>query len=252
MDEWAGKPYRLVLGVAMLPEEEEASLEEGATGAYDEYYVGLAELLVDSGLEDTIIRLGWEFNIGGFPWTPDEAEVFNAYWRSVVEAMRSVPGQELEFDWNVNNGPNPVDGSLYFPGAEWVDYVGVDVYDVSSRSYPYPDDCTQECRQQRQDEAWAGTIYGHERGLQFWSDFARDQGLPMSLPEWGLWDRPDDIGGGNNPSFIRRMHAFIHDEQNNVAYQAYFEFDSDETGQHSLEFAFPESGEVFRELFGPR
>ncbi len=72
----------------------------------------------------------------------------------------------------------------------------------------------------------------------------------MSLPEWGLWERPDGHGGGDNPYFIERMHEFIADPANNVAYQAYFEYDVKPDGNHRLR-DLKNSGRVFRELFAP-
>ena len=50
----------------------------------------------------------------------------------------------------------------------------------------------------------------------------------MTLPEWGLWQREDGHGGGDNPFFIEKMHAFITDPANNIAYQGYFDVDTDD------------------------
>jgi hypothetical protein len=162
--------------------------------------------------------------------------------------MRSVPGQKFEFDWNVNNGHNTVDAMDYYPGDDVVDYVGVDVYDVSwvGDSYPYPEGCDDACRTQRQDEAWT-EVYDDPRGLRFWAAFAASHGKPLSLPEWGLWERPDGHGGGENPAFIQRMHDFI--DTHDVAYQAYFEY-SAQDGPHRLMEDFPASAPVFLRLFG--
>jgi hypothetical protein len=63
-----------------------------------------------------------------------------------------------------------------------------------------------------------------------------------------MWERADQHGGGDNPEYLRRMHAFITDPKNRVAYQAYFEFDGSD-GPHRLMTTYPESGEVFRGLF---
>ena len=161
-------------------------------------------------------------------------------------------GQRFGLDWNVNNGDgNPYDAADYYPGDDVVDVVGVDVYDVSGApgTYPYPSACDDACRQERQTRAWNRHIYGGERGLAYWSRFAAAHGKPLSLPEWGLWDRPDGTGGGDDPMFVRRIHAFVTDPANNVLYQAYFEFDGGD-GSHRLMTTFPRSGAVFRELFG--
>lgn len=248
LDTWRGTDYRVVHGLAMLPvADQAATLEAGARGEYDQYFTELGQRLVEGGQADAILRLGWEFNLSHSRWHTEDPRVFIQYWRSIVEAMRSVPGQQFQFDWNVNNGNNAVDAADFYPGDDVVDYVGVDVYDMSwaNGTYPYPDDCDAECRQERQDTAWQD-IYDGKRGLAFWTRFAASHGKPVTLPEWGLWDRPDGHGGGENPSFIRRMHEYI--TTNNVAYHAYFEFNADD-GPHRLMETFPESAKEYQRLF---
>lgn len=248
--EWRGTRYRVVHGLAMLPESDPtATMEAGARGEYDHHYAALGRRLVDAGQADAILRLGWEFNLEGSRWTTGDPQVFVTYWRSVIAAMRSAPGQRFEFDWNVNNGTNAYDAQEYYPGDDVVDYVGVDAYDMAwiPDTYPYPADCDPSCRQARQDRAWRDGIYGGARGLGFWAQFAAQHRKPLSLPEWGLWERPDGHGGGENPSFIRRMHAFI--AANNVAYHAYFEYNAAD-GPHRLMETFPRSATEYRRLFG--
>jgi hypothetical protein len=84
--------------------------------------------------------------------------------------------------------------------------------------------------------------------LIYWSDYAKSKGKPMSIPEWGLWQRPDGHGGGDNPYFVKQMHAFIDDPQNRVAYQGYLEVDV-EDGNHRLK-TFKKAGKVYKQLFG--
>lgn len=87
--------------------------------------------------------------------------------------------------------------------------------------------------------------------MNTWAIFARTVGRPMSLPEWGLWQRPDGHGGGDNAYFIQQMMDFIADPQNNVAYHAYFEFDVGAGGTHELA-AMPSAGSKFQELAAER
>lgn len=252
---WQEHDYRIVYGLAMLPERDDldVSLAAGAQGKYNKHFRKLAENLVEYGQEDAILRLGWEFNLGNWRWHPEEKKDFIGYWREVVTTMRSVPGAEnLEFDWNPSNGGDHYDSTRFYPGDKFVDYVGVDVYDISwaDGTYPYPDDCSDKCRLKRQKAAWKN-VYDSNFGLKFWAEFAAQHDKPVSLPEWGLWDRTltDGHGGVDNPYFIRRMHEFIADPANNVAYHAYFQYDVGDNGNHMLS-SMPRSGRVFRELFG--
>ncbi|MCE0536592.1 hypothetical protein LWF15_13850 [Kineosporia rhizophila] len=253
-DEWADTPYRLVYGVPLLPTDVEGvSIQAGAAGDYNDYFRNLADNLVKAGQEDAVLRVGWEFNLESWKWASDDAESWKAFYRNVVETMRSVDGAKFEFDWNVNGGPNKYDAANYYPGDDVVDYVGVDAYDVSGAAYPYPDDCDSACYVKAQKKAWDVSIYGGDRGLQYWSQFAKDHGKPLSIPEWGVWARPDGIGGHDNPDYIQRMYDFITDPANNVAYAAYFEYDytDGQGGRHSLENSFPNSAAKFKELFVP-
>lgn len=248
LDEWEGVDRRLVLSVAMLPRDEPADFTRGAAGDYDRHYVELAQLLIERDREDTILRIGWEFNLTNSQWYTTDTEAFRTYYRRIVDAMRSVPGHNFEFTWNP--GRSGVDAVPYYPGDEWVDHIGLDVYDAVGGVYPYPADCGEECRAVRQRTAWFDHSYGGDRGLGFWAEFARQHGKPFALPEWGVWERPDGTGGGENEFFIRRMVEFISDPANNVAYQAYFEHDGSD-GSHRLMTTYADLGDVYRGLLAP-
>jgi len=247
LEAWQGSGYQLSLGVALLPADQNASIAEGATGAYDAYFLTLAQGLVDYGHADAILRLGWEFNVPGMLWATSDTRAFIAYWRRIVTAMRGVQGQQFRFDWNLNNQTQQYDAIDYYPGDDVVDYVGVDAYDVAGRAgtYPYPSDCDDDCRLERQQAAWSGQIYGGERGLNFWSQFASQHGKQLSLPEWGLWERLDGTGGGENPYYIQQIFDFVATAGDDVAYFAYFEYDGAD-GEHSLTMSFPESAAIFK------
>ena len=96
VSQWAGSGYTMIWGVPMLPNSG-ASLATGATGAYDGYFSTLANALVADGQGSSIIRIGWEFNGGWFPWAANgQASAFVQYWQQIVTTMRSVPGRQLQ------------------------------------------------------------------------------------------------------------------------------------------------------------
>jgi hypothetical protein len=249
LDEWEGSGYRMVYAVAMLPTSGGPTLAAGARGSYDSHFRQLARNLVAAGQEDAILRVGWEFNVSVSRWKAGDPAVFKDYWRHIVDAMRSVDGQEFEFDWNVNASNVEIDAANYWPGDAYVDYVGVDVYDLGwePNTYPYRPDCDAGCRRVHQQAAW-DEILGGPRGLAFWSDFAQRRGKRMSLPEWGLWKRKDGHGGGDNPFFIQKMHAFITDPANDIAYQGYFDTNTEGGDVHRLQ-DLKSAGAVYRNLF---
>lgn len=250
-EEWEGSDRRLVLGVAMLPGDvDDVSIQDGAEGDYDEHFRELAENLVEAGQEDAILRIGWEFNLDNWAWSSGDEDAWKEYYRRIVEEMQGVQGADFRYDWNVNNADNRYDAADYYPGDDVVDYIGVDAYDVDGSTYPYPDDCDEACRLEHQQEAWETNTFGGDRGLEFWSEFAREHDKQMSLPEWGVWDRTDDTGGADNPYYIEQMADFMADPDNAVGYQAYFETSNGGGNHRLMEGDFPAAEAVYRERLG--
>ncbi|HTU39652.1 MAG TPA: glycosyl hydrolase [Acidimicrobiales bacterium] len=201
---WFEKGYSMVWGVPMLPNKGGASLAAGATGAYDQHFVTLARAMVAAGQGSSIIRMGWEFNGIWFPWgAKGHASQFVAYWRHIVTAMRSVPGAHFTFEWNPSRGDLGV-GNLaaFYPGNKYVDYIGLDVFDVEWQSYPGA-------------KAEFANIQTGPYGLNWLAAFSKQHNKPMVFPEWGLgWGQSHNgaaltgsgaVGGGDNRVFITDM-----------------------------------------------
>ena len=64
LEPWDGSGYTLSLGVPMIPDNSSGTavgtLAQGATGAYNSYFVTLAQSLVSGGASHAYLRLGWE------------------------------------------------------------------------------------------------------------------------------------------------------------------------------------------------
>ncbi len=263
---------RLILSIPLLPggwdlkgpksgidAGKPVSLENGAKGEYNKHFKKLAENLVKAGLEDSILRLGWEFNGGWYNWrTKGHEEAFAGYWREIVKTMRAVPGAEkLQFNFNPTCGHEQFPSEKAWPGDEYVDQIGVDVYDQcwQADTYPIPEGASQEEIMKRRKKAWDYLLNGNH-GLKFWVKFAADHKKQMTIPEWGIFIRADKHGGGDNPFFIEQMHKFIMDPANNVYFHCYFDVEAGDgkhqlspglNGKHATEF--PQSSAKFRELF---
>jgi Glycosyl hydrolase family 26 len=233
---WDGSGYRVDFGVPMLPDGG-GSLRTGASGGYNEHFVGLAANLIENGQGNAIIRPGWEFNLPLFHWSAgSDPGAYAAYFRQIVSSMRSVPGQSFEFEWNPAIGKGVVPADRAYPGDRYVDYIGLDVYDntwIAKRRDPVA--------------RWRH-LMKQPYGLRWHRDFAARHGKPMTFPEWGLVSGPSWHGGGDNPYFVKRMHDWI--SGNPVANHYYFEFDS-ALGEHELlSGRFPRAAARFRQLFG--
>ena len=113
-------------------------LTQEAAGDFNADFATVAKNMVAAGFGSSVIRLGWEFNGGWFPWAAGGcASAFVGAFQQVVTAMRSAPGQSFTFEWNPTRGDLSV-GNLanFYPGDAYVDDVGLDVYDVEWATYP--------------------------------------------------------------------------------------------------------------------
>lgn len=232
---WRDSGRHLILSVPLLTSSSD-SLRAGAAGDYDNHFRRLAENLVANGLADTTLRLGWEFNGSWFRWkAKDCPSCFAGYWRHVVVAMRAVRGAAFTFDWNPTRGREDFPAEDAWPGDDFVDYVGLDVYDQSSTSASDA------------NGRWSDLVDG-DHGLRWQHDFAAAHHKATSLPEWGVVAGADG-GAGDDPTYIQHMHDWM--VANGVAYDSYFAFDAPD-GDHDLtDGKFPSSAARFRSLFGP-
>ena len=164
--------------------------------------------------------------------------------------MRSVPGQNLKFDWNFAIGEVEIPPSDAYPGDAYVDYIGVNIFDNGAGccpEYPIPEGATPQDAQARRQSAWGKKLTG-AWGLDFAVLFAASHRKYLSLPEWAVVE-PVYKGGGDNAFFIERMHDWI--THTNLGYQAYFNGGGG-LGDHRLTGAtlFPNAAARYRELFG--
>jgi hypothetical protein len=224
MSAWKGSGYTMIWGLPMLPNSG-STLGQGATGAYNSYFLQLAQDMVAAGQGSSVIRPGWEFNGGWFPWAANgQAAAFVTYWQQIVTTMRSVSGQHFTFEWNPTAGDQGV-GNLanYYPGNAYVDEIGLDLYDQSWGTYAGI------------ASQW-NTDVTEPYGLDWLASFAASQGKKVTLPEWGLDPSPStnnggvvsapntEVGGGDDPTFINDMAQWI--TQNQVYEATYWQYNS--------------------------
>jgi hypothetical protein len=218
---YLGSGYTLSLGVPIIPTSTTGAavgtLAQGATGAFNSYYVTLAQTLVAGGQSNAYLRLGWEFDGSWMPWAATSASSeasFASYFQQIVTAMRSVSGEQFRFVWNPDAGAFTQSGysvAAAYPGNAYVDVIGLDAYD---QSWATP---------QTQANAWTSTTLPTLTAAQ---RFASSQGKPLAFSEWGLAIRSDGHGLGDDPSFINQMVAWMENSANNVAYESYFNANS--------------------------
>jgi hypothetical protein len=106
------------------------SIAQIASGAYDSYLHQSAQIAKGWG-RPLMIRFAHEMNGDWYPWAGSSSspDAFVAAWRHVVSLFRADGVTNVQWVWS----PNIQEGSKYpmspyFPGDEWIDYVGLDGY----------------------------------------------------------------------------------------------------------------------------
>jgi len=214
---WTGSGYTLSLAVPIIPSNPNGtpvgSLATGATGAYNGYFVTLAQTLVADGEANADLRLGWEFTGNWYAWsamTPAADANFAHYFDQIVTAMRSVPGENFKFVWNPSARSFTAKGSTVeaaYPGNAFVDYIGLDSYDQSW--------LTPHTRA----VSWSLTTLP---ALTAAANFAAAMGKPLAMTEWGLATTAKN-GFGDDPLYIKSMIDWLANPAHNVVYESYFD-----------------------------
>ncbi len=206
---------RLILGLPLLENSNAGQFELGAAGAFDSYFKNLGQNMVNNGLGNSIIRLGYEANYPGIgPWqATDNPSGYVKHFRHIVGVLRSVPNSNFLIDWTSSAGLqtghvlNSFDS--YYPGDDVVDIVGMDLYDMKwmdTTSTPI--------------QRWQFNLT-QTMGLNDHRTFAALHNKPVSFPEWGLYKTGDQFGGGgDDPYYIDQMADWF--ASSNTYYQSYF------------------------------
>lgn len=238
MNQWKGKGYRMHWSVPMLPDSG-ASIQTGATGAYDKYFVKVAQNLVNAGQSNAIVRLGWEMNCSCQTWSAkNDPTSYIKYWRKVVSAMRGVSGQKFTFLWAPGSGNSlgTFDTDRAYPGDAYVDAVGASLYDHSENFAP--SDYVGR---------W-GHFYDQDYGLKWLASFGKQHGKPIALAEWGLSSLSSGWGGGDDPYFIKKVYEYV--ATNNVLFESYFNYDPSSAERHRITGStFPKAKAQYAQLW---
>ena len=103
-------------------------LADVANGLHDVDFEIAARAIADAQPR-AIIRLGWEMNLSQMGWfAKGQEDDYIAAFRRVVGIFRRY-SSEFKFDWCPGWGPQETPADLAYPGDDFVDYIGLDVYD---------------------------------------------------------------------------------------------------------------------------
>ena len=239
------------------------SLAEGALGHYNSYFYAMGQNLVANHLGSSILRLGWEFNGDWYAWhvkTSADAANFAAFWKQIVDTLRTVPGQKFTFLWCgalTYVGPKPAYAlSDAFPsgndasGKPYVDYVGLDIYDESWAYYPWAKGATPDLIETARATVWSTTLNTSTNywGIPVWIAIAKANHIPFTIPEWGV--SADAHGGQDDTAFIQHMYELIQDPANNVYFASYYDAETSKISPtHGFVTPLTKSAALYRQLF---
>lgn len=211
---------RVALATKDLIDQRKDPFDEVNRGYLDDAWKGLAGALKDAGQDKAIIGIGWEEDLGSYPWSlgkdwfgqGDKRNFVRyraAFQRAAAIFKKALPncsieqchfrGPKVELPNNVTVYVVPDD--YFIPGV--VEIAGVDIYDG----------------QHDISEATADALFAQVRHDpdgrvipmhgDAWYDWAKRIGVPMSIPEMGIRCLAPNLAAGDNPAFVRVMNARI-------------------------------------------
>ena len=142
--------------------------------------------------------------------------------------------------------------STYYPGDDYVDFVGFDEYDFGYNGDYKGDSGAADtgAAGRRLDRTWNCRA---STASPTWPESTTKR---IIIGEWGLWQLNDKghPSGGDNPSYIQRMYDWMADPTNRVYMEVYFETPSDGDSQlwphWGKTTTFPKAAALYRKLFG--
>jgi hypothetical protein len=159
-----------------------------AAGDYNVYARELARNLVATGFGYAVLRLGAEmngtWNVGSLGTTVKEWHQWGLCFAQEVETMRGIRGSHFLFDWDINANFRDISLAAFYPGNSYVDIIGIDAYDASSKPLPRVGSTAR----------WAA-LTSEADGLDAIESFAVAHQKPLSIPEWATvaWQGADQL-----------------------------------------------------------
>lgn len=141
-------------------------VEQIGNGTWDTYLTMIANQAKAFGYP-IYLKIGIEMNINqgvNTTWTSGENPIaFIAAWKRIVDIFRNEGVTNVTFVWNPNwNDVGPNHWTDYYPGDDYVDWVGIDLYQYQQNSDP-------------------------DNMLQIYDDYCNRK--PIAICEWGTnWE----------------------------------------------------------------
>ncbi|WP_210506510.1 hypothetical protein [Naasia sp. SYSU D00057] len=214
------------IGVPLIPHDSgqplNQLLDEAITGLHDDDYESMGASLGKLGPATVYARLYWEMNMSPYPANSLDRAKFKAAWDRAVPLIRSgfaaaAPSKTLKVVFSpISDG---ADYRAFYPNSTNVDVIAIDAYASKwGSSAPTAAVLTQ-------------TVQTY---LDSIAAFAKEQGKPVALGEWGNWQvgRDGDVnshGLGDFPNYIDQVFDWA--AENDAEYVVYFNLRDGGVGQ---------------------
>ena len=234
---------KLVYDVPIIIKD--SSYAEAKTGKYDEHWKCLAGSILENnpGTYEIVIRPSHEMNGEWFAWGVGGNKAAQipdliASWQRFHGVFRGVAGGErFRFSFSTTEGAS--DPRPMWPGDEYVDIVGQDVYwkpkAMGGEGWETNDP----------KEAWEMRV--SPSGYNEWNlggmlAFAKSHGKPFQIDEWGVW-------GPDAAPFVEAMSAFL--KTNGARSQTYWNSNGGYAGELTpRDQEWPKTTQAFKTAFG--
>lgn len=198
-----------------------------------------------------------------YPWSAAlNLTAYVSYFQHIVTAVRSANNSKPLIIWNANGlyqygSPNTLNPPwLAYPGDQYVDVIGVDLYDQDWTVYSA--DWQANLTQSQIEAVWQSQWLTYRDGLYGLNDFlafAIAHNKPLAVSEWGL--KPvDSHGGGDNTVYVQGMYEWLTNSTvyPHILYQAWYDEEDSTLSRAPLNPTntdFPNSATLYKQLFGP-
>jgi hypothetical protein len=240
----AERGIRISHSTPLLCEGANGQFAECARGDFDDFHRSAARRWHDLGHPAPIIRLGWETTLERYPWnalqdTSSDYQRYKDAFRRIADIYHhELPGCLI--DWNNLRRPQ-ADITKIYPGDDWVDIIGADLYGNRPAV--------------ESDEDWEkfnrATSAGGPASPSTFADFARSRGKKFGVAEWAITNLNKEPNGRyDSPRYIRGMWEFFVQNQDILAYECYFNREGDR-GDHRLypDDSNPRASATYRQLW---
>jgi len=203
---WPGK---LSLAQPMWADDQNV----GSCASEDQITAFMGELSSAWPSKDAFIRLNWEFNGNWYRWSmkPGDADAFKTCWQRWHKIVKKAsPNYKLVWNPNAETSDGSLDVTKFWPGAQYVDAAGPDLYAISDGG-------------KLRDPNKTGS-HGEPVGIEAWRKWVAAQGVPFAVPEWGV--NGDPTYGSTDPTYITQMRTAFETAAKSptgLAYEDYFD-----------------------------